>query len=67
MKKLGYIEKIWRLSVCLGVAGTVFGTSCSSSQIQALVAGLEAAANTIDEEDDDISFTDWLVDELEDL
>ncbi len=67
MKELSSVDRLWRLGVCLGVVGTVWGTSCSSSQIQAVIVGLEAAANSLDEEDDDISFADWLADELEDL
>ncbi len=50
------------------VAGTVLATSCSTSQIQAIVAGIETIASALIEEDqtENISFGDWLINELND-
>jgi hypothetical protein len=47
-------------------AGTLMAGSCSP-ELQALAVGLQAAADEFDRQntDDDISFGDWLADELE--
>jgi hypothetical protein len=60
-------KTLWRCALGMCVAGTVFGASCSSEQIEAVAAGIQAAASQLDDRDDDISFGDWLLDELEDL
>lgn len=62
------ITRLLKVAVGMGAAGMVFGSGCGSSGLQAVVAGLEAAASQLEQErDDDISFGDWLRDELEDL
>ena len=48
-------------------AGTLMVTGCDEQLLNAMTAALEAAAQQLGEEDDDISFGDWLQDELEDL
>lgn len=61
------------------VAGTLlaagalsFSTGCEVAEIQAIVAGVELVADTLldiqdsNNRDDEISFGDWLVDELRD-
>ena len=66
--KLHHGERsLWRYMAAVCAAGMVFGSSCSSDQIRALTAGLEAVADTLNEQDDNMSFGDWLLDELEDL
>jgi hypothetical protein len=47
--------------------GLVFGSSCGFAELQAISAGITAAASALDDRDDDISFGDWLADELRDL
>ncbi|MCH7807771.1 MAG: hypothetical protein IIB60_00990 [Planctomycetes bacterium] len=62
-------QRTWRAVALTCAAGTLFGASCSSDGFQAVVAGVEAAAQELDRQDrhDDISFGNWLLDELGDL
>ena len=62
-------QNVWRGLALACAAGTLFGSSCSSSGFQAVVAGLDAAAQELDRGDrsEDISFGNWLMDELGDL
>jgi hypothetical protein len=47
--------------------GTAFGAGCTNAQVQAVAAGLDFIIRDLqDEEDDDISFGDWLESELND-
>jgi len=59
----------WRVLAVAG-SGTVLATTCSSTEIrQAVLAGVEVAADQLlnrADEDDDVSFGDWLSDELND-
>jgi|GEM_PF-2341214 len=48
-------------------AGMVFGSSCGVAEIRAISAGITAATSTIDHRNDNISFSDWLRDELRNL
>ena len=58
----------WKLLAALAAGGAVFGLNCTSEQISAVVAGVGAAADQLgDSEDEDISFGDWIRDELDDL
>ena len=52
----------------LSAAGTLFANGCSTDTLEALVAGVEAAARTLDdsERNNDINFGEWLVSELDD-
>ncbi len=62
--------KVGRLlgtSLAVAVAGTLIGGGCDVADLEALVVGVNAAADHLEGEDDDISFGDWLRDELEDL
>lgn len=60
--------RYFRTSVIgLCAAGTLMVTGCDEQLLNAMTAALEAAAQQLGEEDDDISFGDWLSDELEDL
>ena len=60
-------NRLVRLTAAALSGGVLAGTSCSSDAIHALVIGLEAAASELDGERDDISFSDWLESELDDL
>ena len=48
--------------------GMLLAASCSQAEIQAVVAGLDAAATVLthEEEDDKVSFVDWLHSEFDD-
>lgn len=60
-------RKLWRAVAVLGASGMLFGSSCSSDQVQAIAAGIGAAADQIGSSNhDDISFGDWLRDEVRD-
>jgi len=57
-----------RRTVCALLAGgMVFGSSCSTEDLQTVIAGIEAVANGYLDSGshDDISFGDWLVDEFD--
>lgn len=58
---------LWKYAAGLCAVGMLFGATCSSDQIHAIATGLQAATSELDNRDDDISFGDWLLDELEDL
>jgi len=63
---------ITKLIVSTFVAGSLFSSNCSSRDVSAVVAGVDAIANYLDHDrsgrnDDDINFGDWLLDELNDL
>jgi hypothetical protein len=62
-------RKLWRGAVALCAAGTLFGGSCSSDQLNAVAAGFGAVADELSHQQtvDDISFGDWLLSELDDL
>ena len=47
--------------------GLLLSTSCSLRELEAVSAGLEAATHQLDGEDEDITFGEWLLDELNDL
>lgn len=54
----------------LGLAsgGVALQASCTAAEIQALAVGLQAVAGTLaqDQQEDDISFGDWLANEFND-
>ena len=62
-------QRSWRVLVLACAAGTLFASSCGSNGLQAVVAGLDAAAQELDRgnRNNDISFGNWLMDELGDL
>ena len=45
----------------------LLGSGCDRAALQAVAVGLEAATDHFLQEDDDITFGDWLMSELEDL
>lgn len=60
-------KKLLRAAVGVGAAGMLFGASCTASGLRAIAAGVEAATSQLEQQDNDISFRDWLLNELEDL
>lgn len=52
----------------LCATAVVLGTSCGSDELQAIVAGLEAAAQSLDQQshDDHMNFGEWLISEFDD-
>lgn len=61
-------DKLLRVFVGLSFAGVLLGTSCATEGLQAIVAGLDAAADSLANADDDdhMNFGEWLLSELED-
>ncbi len=57
-------RRTWALAAA-GLAGTAFGTSCTTAEINAFLAGVQVVTDQLTE-DDDISFGDWLSSELND-
>ena len=64
-------RRVRRLSLgVLGAAGVCFLTGCETAEIQAVVAGVELVADTLvgldngNSRTNNISFGDWLLDEL---
>ena len=62
------VGSLFKMAAGLSVAGTLLGMSCSSEGVQAVVAGIDAVAQSLSQhdQDDDISFGDWLLSELDD-
>lgn len=56
----------WKGMLTLMAMGMLHAASCSSEDLRAVVVGLSAAANVIENQDSDISFSDWLASELQD-
>ena len=57
----------WKTMFALTAVGALHAASCSSEDLRAVVVGLSAAANVIqNQEDRDVSFSDWLASELQD-
>ena len=69
MARINSAKNLWRVAAALFAAGTLFSSSCSSVDVEAIVNALEVAAHQLEQQqqDDDISFGDWLRDELDDL
>ncbi len=63
-------EDLLKLTAALCASGLLFASSCSVQGVRAVGAGFNAAAGYFDDQpaddDDDISFGDWLADELKD-
>ena len=61
------LHRLIRTFAGICAAGIVLGSGCSMD-LGAIMAGLDAVANySSQHDDDDISFGDWLRDELDDL
>ncbi|MBU0716858.1 MAG: hypothetical protein KJ749_01305 [Planctomycetes bacterium] len=59
----------WRVAVTVVAAGTLYGASCSSQEIGMVLDSVQAVTGVLDgqSQNDDISFGDWVQDELEDM
>jgi hypothetical protein len=47
-------------------ATMLLSSSCGVAELRALVAGVDAAADRLNGDHDDVSFRDWLADEIDD-
>ena len=59
----------WPIAVVgLAVGSIVFGTGCELSKVRTIVAGIDQVARALDGvgQDDDMSFGEWLSNELDD-
>ena len=61
-------SNVLKAAVALTASGVALVTTCSSAELQAVVAGVEAAARSLDgnAHDDDLTFGEWLLEELDD-
>ena len=66
MQKIRSSNWLWKSVIGLFAAGTLLGAACDQQTLDALTAALETAAQQLQDQDDDISFGDWLEDEIED-
>ena len=69
MSRKTTFENLLKLAATLCAAGTLFASSCGAQGFRAVGAGIDAATDYLHEQEDeheDISFGDWLADELED-
>ena len=57
-----------KTAVCFSAAGMLLGASCGAQELNAVVAGIEAAAVQLNnhDRDDDVTFGEWLLSELDD-
>ncbi len=57
-------------AVGISACGAALAVGCGSDQLQAVIAGIEAAAGSLDRadrnHDEDITFGEWLLSELDD-
>ena len=67
MQRMRSSKFVRRSVIGLCAAATLLGAGCEELALRALTAGLEAAAQQLQDDDGDISFGDWLSDELKDL
>lgn len=58
-------RKLGKIAVSFSVAGTLLATSCGTDELRALAAGIQAATNQLDD-DNDITFVEFLLSELDD-
>ena len=57
---------MWRSVIGLCAVGTLLTAACDQQTVDALTTALEVATQQMLEQDDDISFGDWLESEIED-
>ena len=66
MNKLKHVpSSIWRAGLVLAAGGTVLASSCSTSEVQAVLSGVELIANQLSDNESD-SFGHWLSNALDD-
>ena len=59
------VGNMCKVGLALGVGGTVLATSCSTSEVNAVLAGVEFVADQLSNDGSD-SFGHWLSDALDD-
>lgn len=65
MRKQTLVRNIWRV-LASGLAATTLATSCSTSELDLALQGVDIILQSVQDEDEDISFRDWLADEFKD-
>jgi len=61
------LKVIRRTFVAVCSATMLLSSSCGIQELRAVVAGVDAAADRLNgNHDDDVSFRDWLADEIDD-
>lgn len=73
MSRKNVFEDLLKTAAVVGGAGMLFASSCSLQEMEAVGVGIDAVAGYFNDQaaadadaDDDISFGDWLADELKD-
>lgn len=66
MQNIRLSNWFWRPLIGLCAGGALLGAGCEKQALDALTAGLQAAAQQLQDQDENISFGDWLQDEIED-
>ncbi len=63
-------KRFLRAIVGLSACGTALTVSCGSTELRAVVAGIEAVAGSLDrtnrDSEEDISFGEWILSEFDD-
>ena len=55
---------MWRAGLVVAAGGTVLASSCSTSEVKAVLAGVELVTDQLSNGDGDLNFGDWLSSEL---
>lgn len=55
-----------RAALILCSGGCLLNATCNSAALEAIIIGLDAAAQQIRDEDDEVTFGDWLESEFDD-
>lgn len=57
---------MWRVGLVVAAGGTVLASSCSTSEVKAILSSVTDITNQLDHsQNDNISFGDWLSSELD--
>ena len=61
--------RLRRTAIVFLAAGTMFGVSCSPTTVRAIIDGIDAVTRSLDTNisSQDLTFGEWLIDELESL
>ena len=63
MQKQTFVGNIWRV-LASGLAATTLATSCSTAELNLARQGIDVILQSVQDDDQDISFGDWIIDEL---
>ena len=67
MNRHGRKRRLLKTGAALAVTGLLFSSSCSLDNLEAVMVGLDAATSHLDrQQNDDITFGEWLLSELDD-